>query len=158
MPVHAPPPDCLDVPPSLPSECKLGACFRYPNCARNFLRQINLSANRSRRPMSAIGTKRTSPVALHMSAFGGKADIAFGIPRQQRPPDQTELGSAFLPALFKPCLAAGIDPIRRLFLSGPLKDFFRRSALKHGPNGPYRRMRCLPDDQFWLFVIPNGTF
>ena len=26
--------------------------------------------------MSAIGTKRTSPSALHMSAFGGKADIA----------------------------------------------------------------------------------
>ena len=27
--------------------------------------------------MSAIGTKRTSLVALHMSAFGGKADMAF---------------------------------------------------------------------------------
>ena len=27
--------------------------------------------------MSAIGTKRTSPVAPHMSAFGGKADMAF---------------------------------------------------------------------------------
>jgi hypothetical protein len=26
--------------------------------------------------MSAIGTKRTSLVAPHMSAFGGKADIA----------------------------------------------------------------------------------
>ena len=26
--------------------------------------------------MSAIGTKRTSSSALHMSAFGGKADIA----------------------------------------------------------------------------------
>ena len=25
--------------------------------------------------MSAIGTKRTSACALHMSAFGGKADI-----------------------------------------------------------------------------------
>ena len=25
--------------------------------------------------MSAIGTKRTSLVALHMSAFGGKADM-----------------------------------------------------------------------------------
>ena len=25
--------------------------------------------------MSAFGTKRTSRVALHMSAFGGKADI-----------------------------------------------------------------------------------
>jgi hypothetical protein len=25
--------------------------------------------------MSAYGTKRTSPSALHMSAFGGKADI-----------------------------------------------------------------------------------
>jgi hypothetical protein len=28
------------------------------------------------KPMSAIGTKRTSLVALRMSAFGGKADIA----------------------------------------------------------------------------------
>ena len=27
--------------------------------------------------MSAIGTKRTLRVALHMSAFGGKADMAF---------------------------------------------------------------------------------
>ena len=27
--------------------------------------------------MSAIGTKRTYRVALHMSAFGGKADIEF---------------------------------------------------------------------------------
>ena len=27
--------------------------------------------------MSAFGTKRTSLVALHMSAFGGKADMAF---------------------------------------------------------------------------------
>ena len=26
--------------------------------------------------MSALGTKRTCRVALHMSAFGGKADIA----------------------------------------------------------------------------------
>ena len=31
-----------------------------------------------RRSMSAIGTKRTSLVALHMSAFGCKADIAVG--------------------------------------------------------------------------------
>src|SRR5262249_19006950 len=29
------------------------------------------------RPMSAFGPKRTSPVAPHMSAFGGKADTAF---------------------------------------------------------------------------------
>ena len=27
--------------------------------------------------MSAIGTKRTYRVALHMSAFGGKADMTF---------------------------------------------------------------------------------
>ena len=27
--------------------------------------------------MSAIGTKRTSASALHMSAFGGKADMPF---------------------------------------------------------------------------------
>ena len=31
--------------------------------------------------MSAIGTKRTSLVALHMSAFEGKADIDEPIPR-----------------------------------------------------------------------------
>ena len=29
--------------------------------------------------MSAIGTKRTSLVALHMSAFGGKADMTFAV-------------------------------------------------------------------------------
>jgi hypothetical protein len=27
--------------------------------------------------MSAFGPKQTSPIALHMSAFGGKADMAF---------------------------------------------------------------------------------
>ena len=30
-----------------------------------------------RRAMSAIGTKQTSPSALHMPAFGGKADMTF---------------------------------------------------------------------------------
>ena len=30
-----------------------------------------------RAAMSAIGTKRTYGVALHMSAFGGKADMTF---------------------------------------------------------------------------------
>src|SRR4029077_6947420 len=30
-----------------------------------------------RRPMSAIGTKRTCRVAPHMSAFGGKGDMPF---------------------------------------------------------------------------------
>ena len=29
--------------------------------------------------MSAIGTKRTYRVALHMSAFGGKADMAIAL-------------------------------------------------------------------------------
>ena len=29
--------------------------------------------------MSAIGTKRTCRVALHMSAFGGKADMAIAL-------------------------------------------------------------------------------
>jgi hypothetical protein len=33
--------------------------------------------DRMRLAMSAIGTKRTSPNALHMSAFGGRADMAF---------------------------------------------------------------------------------
>ena len=32
-------------------------------------------------PMSAIGTKRTSPSALHMSAFEGKADIRYPVQR-----------------------------------------------------------------------------
>ena len=31
------------------------------------------------RSMSAIGTKRTSLVALHMSAFGAKAGIEFAL-------------------------------------------------------------------------------
>ena len=33
--------------------------------------------------MSAFGTKRTCRVALHMSAFGGKADIAHVIDERQ---------------------------------------------------------------------------
>jgi hypothetical protein len=39
--------------------------------------------------MSAIGTKRTSLVALHMSAFGGKADMR---PRSRSsPPDKRDV-------------------------------------------------------------------
>ena len=34
----------------------------------------------TKRAMSAIGTKQTCRVALHMSAIGGKADIALGSP------------------------------------------------------------------------------
>jgi hypothetical protein len=30
-------------------------------------------------PMSAFGPKQTSAIALHMSAFGGKADVPFAI-------------------------------------------------------------------------------
>ena len=39
--------------------------------------------------MSAIGTKRTCRVALHMSAFGGKADIAFGRKMSANDPKRT---------------------------------------------------------------------
>jgi len=35
--------------------------------------------------MSVIGTKQTSLVALHMSAFGGKADIDDGGGRVEKP-------------------------------------------------------------------------
>ena len=38
--------------------------------------------------MSAIGTKRTSPSALHMSAFGGKADIEIVLRRGRMAPAQ----------------------------------------------------------------------
>ena len=34
-------------------------------------------ASMTKEAMSAIGTKRTSPSALHMSALGGKADMTF---------------------------------------------------------------------------------
>jgi hypothetical protein len=43
--------------------------------------------------MSAIGTKRTYRVALHMSAFGGKADMA---PDLLRCPLMTQSGHYFL--------------------------------------------------------------
>ena len=65
---------------------------------------------------------------------------------------------AFSPAFFKPSLTGAIDPIRCLFLSGSLEELFRMGALKRGPNGPYRHMRCLSDEQFWLFVVLRGTF
>ena len=63
--------------------------------------------------MSAIGTKQTLPSALHMSAFGGKADIVGGIrqcplltrsklghvgeldPDQCNPPTWTEISNTF---------------------------------------------------------------
>ena len=39
--------------------------------------------------MSAIGTKRTSLVAPHMSAFGGKADMAFALQMSANDPKRT---------------------------------------------------------------------
>ena len=59
--------------------------------------------------MSAIGTKRTSLVAPHMSAFGGKADIAVApqcllltqsghVPISASTSSDQQLGGQFLPA------------------------------------------------------------
>ena len=45
--------------------------------------------------MSAIGTKRTWASALHMSAFGGKADILLQL--------STEVWSAALKPFNSPC-------------------------------------------------------
>ncbi|MFY9757870.1 MAG: hypothetical protein WAK37_18170, partial [Pseudolabrys sp.] len=42
--------------------------------------------------MSAIGTKRTSACALHMSAFGGKADIIQGKADIKKCPLMTQSG------------------------------------------------------------------
>ena len=39
--------------------------------------------------MSAIGTKRTSPSAPHMSAFGGRADMAIALRMSAFDPKQT---------------------------------------------------------------------
>ena len=50
--------------------------------------------------MSAIGTKRTSLVAPHMSAFGGKADIILGKADINKCPLMTERGQLVLKALF----------------------------------------------------------
>ena len=44
------------------------------------------------RPMSAIGTKRTSASALHMSAFGGKADMTFCAHMSAFDPKRTSVG------------------------------------------------------------------
>src|SRR6266550_9454390 len=53
---------------------------RSDPCCLNVLAVRALSrvsgASHRHGPMSAIGTKRTFVIALHMSAFGGKADIA----------------------------------------------------------------------------------
>ena len=39
--------------------------------------------------MSAFGTKRTSLVALHMSAFEGKADMTFAVQMSANDPERT---------------------------------------------------------------------
>ena len=43
--------------------------------------------------MSAIGTQRTCRVALHMSTFGGKADIARAFPNVHSSP-KADIGRA----------------------------------------------------------------
>jgi hypothetical protein len=69
MPVHAPTLDCVNV---LPADCKLGRLLQISELCVQFLDNPRIVP----RPMSAIGPKRTSLVAPHMSALGGKADMA----------------------------------------------------------------------------------
>ena len=59
-----------------------------------------------RRPMSAIGTKRTCAGALHMSAFGGKADMTF-----------CTANVCFLPKadIHKDCLARRVSGARSIY-------------------------------------------
>jgi hypothetical protein len=66
------------------------------------------------------------------------------------------LGVALSPAVIKPRLTAGIDPTRCFFLGSSLENFFRGSAFKRGPYGPYGGMRYPSDDQFWLFLSPRS--
>ena len=47
-----------------------------PAARTNYVANTPKSGEADLAPMSAFGTKRTSRVALHMSAFRGKADIA----------------------------------------------------------------------------------
>ena len=55
-------------------EVKAGQNFRNEtDAARLPMRHSN------NRAMSAFGTKRTCRVALHMSAFGGKADMTIAL-------------------------------------------------------------------------------
>src|SRR5262245_25250739 len=46
-------------------------------CGQVVQHQTTQRTLRPRSPMSAIGPKQTWPRALHMSAFGGKADMTF---------------------------------------------------------------------------------
>ena len=48
--------------------------------------------------MSAFGTKRTSLVAPHMSAFGGKADMPFALQMSAYDPKRTLLASSSTPS------------------------------------------------------------
>ena len=56
------------------------------------------------------------------------------------------LGVALSPAVIKPRLTAAIDPTHRLFLGSSPENFFRGSAFKRGPYGPYGGMRHPSDD------------
>jgi hypothetical protein len=60
-------------------ECYLnlvpGALFWFAPLQRNRTRSPSRKVGASASSMSAIGPKRTSIAAPHMSAFGGKADI-----------------------------------------------------------------------------------
>jgi hypothetical protein len=64
-------------------ECYLnlvpGALFWFAPLQRNRTRSPSRKVGASASSMSAIGPKQTSLVALHMSAFGGKADIAIAV-------------------------------------------------------------------------------
>ena len=56
--------------------------------------------------MSAFGTKRTSLVAPHMSAFGGKADIPFALHMSANDPKRISAEIAYEAQSFPICSCA----------------------------------------------------
>src|SRR4029453_1422878 len=100
--------------------------------------------NRFRKLIRITGTRFTRKRRNDNWMSGPHFDLGHVLGRLVR------LGVALSPAVIKPRLTAGIDPTHRLFLGSSLENFFRGSAFKRGPYGPYRGMRYPSDDQFWF--------
>jgi hypothetical protein len=123
--------------------------------------------------MSAIGTKRTSLVALHMSAFGGKADIdqAYVLAPQNFTPRKYGCGLAdrrrWRQAVGGPLVGGGeLEHVAAIVLArnlfGPLGQLMRplakhsNAATKHRRVGPGVALgavfRAIPYSQLALCI------
>ena len=79
--------------------------------------------------MSAIGTKRTSQVALHMSAFGGRADMSLAL--QNVKADRMTIGRNAVGYLTQGPHGAGSPQAQRIQIAPSMKIEEKNARARH---------------------------